>query len=133
MKRREFVLKIGDKNYIFSERNREDSAYSSLQEKVKQQKFRFIQENIKESDDRLALMMAEMDKIYSSGEITLFIAGSMEEQQRICYDSFKIKNDMSFDDFKKLMPERELKGTVEMIYKIESEEHADVKKKKGMS
>jgi hypothetical protein len=131
MKRREFVLKISDKNYIFSERNREDSAYSNLQEKVKQQKFRFIQENIKESDDRLALMMAEMDKIYTSTEITLYVAGNREEQTRICYDSFKIKNDLTFEQFKDLMPERELKNTVEMIYKLESEDEGDLKKKKG--
>lgn len=129
MKRREFVLRISDKNYIFSERNREDSAYYALQEKVKQKKFRFIQDNIKESDDRLALMMAEMDKIYSPAEISMFIFSDKEEQFRIAYDSFKIKNDITFEEFCKLMPERELKATVEMVFKLESEDTDAVKKK----
>lgn len=130
MQRRDINLTLNGKNYKFSERNLEDSSYAALLSKIRQHRFKFIQENVTDQEDRLAMLMAEMDKVYSNMDVGVYISGSIDEQYKIAYDSFKINNPaILFDEFVKLIPSGELKGIVELIYKLEREDSSEKKKK----
>jgi len=136
IKRKEIAVTLGGKPYIFSERNKSDMDFAALQEAVRAQKFSFIQKNVNDADDRLALMMAEMQKIYNNFEIGIYISGNIYETYRQVYNSFKIKNpDITLETFKTICPEAELKTVVEIITNLESTEPGNKqkseKKKKG--
>ncbi len=129
MERKSISYKIGETEYIFSERNREDVSLSSLQEKVRAQKFKFIQENVKDSDQQLALLMDEMKKFYSSREIVLYVFSNQDEMYKAAYDSFKLKQtNIPFEEFKKKIPSGELIKIIELINQLEASETEDKKK-----
>ncbi|RJP64401.1 MAG: hypothetical protein C4539_14575 [Ignavibacteriales bacterium] len=134
MERKSITYKIGESEYIFSERNREDVCLSSLQERVRAQKFKFIQDNVKDGDHQLALLMDEMKKFYSGREIVLYVFSNQDEMYKAAYDSFKLKQpNISFEDFKKKIPEKEIMNIVELVNKLETPEEEDKKKAESES
>lgn len=123
MERKSITIKVGESEYIFSERNREDVCLSALQERIRAKKFKFIQENVKDSENQLALLMDEMNKFYSKKEIALYIFSDTEELYKSAFDSFKLGQPMiSFEDFKKKIPGKDLMNIVELINKLEAPE-----------
>ncbi len=121
--RKTFVYKLLDnKEYEFSERNREDLNFFVFQNQIRAERCRFIYENIKDETDRLALLRLEMEKIYSDVEVGLYIMSNYDEQVKLVYASFKIKNNLSFDEFKKLVDEKIIKELSELIRTIEKPE-----------
>jgi hypothetical protein len=145
--RKEFPYKLTDgKEYIFSERNKEDVDIYAIRERFRKHNFRFIQENVTNPDDRLSLLMHESHKDYQMphkdeltgvtlpGDLGYYMSFDPEEQKYSLYDSFKIKNpDVKFDEFVKILPEDDMKGMIKLLNEIEKVEppKAEVKKKKA--
>lgn len=125
--RKTIKLILGDgKSYTFSERYKIDSDYYAIQERLRESKINFIQNNIKDKDDRLALLISQINKVYTPTEIAIYVATNYEEQYKACFNSFKILNEkISFDEFKKLIPISELSRITQVINELE----AEVKKK----
>lgn len=118
--RRSFVYKLLDgKEYEFTERNREDINFMYYQNRLRADRCRFINENITDETDRLALLRLEMEKIYNDVEVGLFIMSSYDEQLKLIYASFKVKNNISFEEFKNLVDEKIVKDLTELIRDIE--------------
>jgi hypothetical protein len=133
MERKSITIKVGESEYIFSERNREDVCFSALQERIRARKFKFIQENVKDSENQLALLMDEMKKFYNKNEIALYIFSDTEELYKSAYDSFKLRQPIiSFEEFKKKISEKEIMNIVELINKLEAPEE-DKKKAESES
>ena len=128
MNRKTVVIKLKDGNsYKFSERNREDVDYLRYQDKVRAHRINFIQDNIKNTDSQLALIMVEMNKIYSEQDVNMFIVSNKDEIKSLAFDSFKIYNPLiSFEQFCELLPDN-LEGIIQIISKLEEDE---LKKKK---
>lgn len=124
MDRKTFVHKLLDnKEYVFSERNREDINFIYFQNQIRAERCRFINNNITDDTDRLALLRLEMDKIYSDVEIGLFIMGNPEELLKLVYSSFKVKNpQIPFDEFKKLVDDKLVRELNELIVDLEKPE-----------
>lgn len=121
--RKTFVYRLLDgKEYEFSERNREDLNYLVYQNQLRAERCRFIYDNIKDETDRLALLRLEMEKIYNDVEVGMFILGNYEEQLKLIYASFKVKNNLSFDEFRKLVDEKMVRELGELIRDIERPE-----------
>lgn len=117
MKRREINIELADgKEYTFSERNKEDSDFSALQDRIRKHKIKFIQENVTDPENQSVLMMQQINKFYDAQEVGSYLAGNKEEISRMCYDSFKIKNDLSYDQFLKLV-----EGKITTVYKLLNE------------
>lgn len=129
---RTIQIKLNDgKDYTFSERYKIDNDFFAFQERLRKSKIKFIQENILDKDDRLALLVQQMNKIYSTAEVASYISSSKEEQYLSLYNSFKIKNkEIGIDEFKKLVPEFELSNILQIVTALEAEDE-DVKKKEA--
>lgn len=122
IKRREIEIKLADgKKYIFSERNKNDMDFAALQEKVRKAQVNFIQDNIKNGDNQLALLMAEMNKVYSDEQVNLFIYSCPDEIKNILFDSFKIKNDLPIEKFKELIPDEKAREFSDLLLALESD------------
>ena len=128
MKRKSIDIEYGDKALTLSERNKEDADFSALQEKCRAYKFKFIQENIVDEDNKLSMMLAEMRHVYTGMEIGQYIFSSEEEQYKIVWDSAKIENpNLTLDEVKEIVPKEELKKLMRIITGLETPE--DDKKK----
>lgn len=129
---RTIQIKLNDgKDYTFSERYKIDNDFFAFQERLRKSKIKFIQENILDKDDRLALLVQQMNKIYSTAEVASYISSSKEEQYLSLYNSFKIKNkEIGIDEFKKLVPESELSNILQIVTALEAEDE-NVKKKEA--
>jgi hypothetical protein len=132
MRRREIGVKLNDgKSYQFSERNRSDSNYGELQERIRKYKVAFIQENIRDKEDRLSMLLAEIGRVYSAPQVAVFVNGNYDEKLRIVYDSFKVRNEgISFEEFRGLMKGVDLEEVKELITGLEEEDEAGEEKKK---
>ena len=122
--RRTIPVTLKGKEYTFSERNKDDMDFFSMQEKVRKKRFKFIQENVADPDTQTALLMTEINKIYSNSEIGIFISSDRDELKKICFDSFKIENpDVKFEQFLKLLDEGQEQTISKLIFELETEEH----------
>lgn len=122
MERKTIKITITGGEFIFSERNKKDIDYSRLHKKMMEQRFKFIQENIKDPELQTAMLMSEIEKVYSPQQISVFILSSKEEQFIMAYDSFKIANaSIDYEQFKKLIVDDELGKVINMIYVLEGE------------
>lgn len=129
MHRKIINIKIGEKEFTFSERNKEDVDFNALQDKLRAQKFKFIQENVKDAETQIALLSMEMKKVYSAQEIGVFFFSNREEKLKMIFDSFKIANpDVKFEDLKKIIPDADVDRITKIINELESEEVTDKKK-----
>lgn len=124
MVRKTFTYTLLDgKEYVFSERNREDINFIYFQNQIRAERCKFIRENILDDTDRLALLRLEMDRIYTDIEVGYYIMSNLEELQKLIYSSFKIKNpQISFDDFKKLVDDKIIRELNELIIDLEKPE-----------
>jgi len=124
VERKEIKVKLADgKEYLFSERNKEDVDYSVLQDKVRATRFKFLQENIPNEERLLTLLMFESKRVYSESEIRLFLFSNNDELRRFAYDSFKVKNNsIPFEDFKKLLPVEDVPKVIKIINLLETDE-----------
>lgn len=121
--RRTIPIILKDKKYTFAERNKDDMDFFSMQEKVRKKRFEFIQTNVKDPDNQVALLMTEINKVYSNTEIGMFIGSDPEELKRICYDSFKIENpEVKFEKFIELLDEGQEQTISKMIFELEAEQ-----------
>lgn len=123
MKRKTINIKLSDgKEYSFSERNREDTDFARYHQKIREQNLTVIQNTVKDKDNQLTLMMAEMRRIYTPVEISIYISSSPEEIQRIAYDSFKVTNcDLQFDAFQKLCSPEDARKVTLLLSELEED------------
>jgi hypothetical protein len=138
-KRRNILIKLSDgKEYLFSERNKEDSDFQALQDCLRKHNIRIIQASVTDSEERLVLYMIEMKRQYTLEDTVLYISSSTAELKNVAYNSFKIENpDIPIEEFKKILPEDELNNILNIIYKLEDDEtntesSSEKKKKKRL-
>jgi hypothetical protein len=129
MKRKSFKLQLLDgKEYIFSERNMEDLNLAYLQDKIRADKVKFIQENIKNEDLQMPLLMQEMRAMYGAEEMAAYISSHKEEQTIMVYNSFKIENpEVSIEVFKPLVNEPLVQKLEKLIQELEKDEDINEK------
>src|ERR1035441_5798546 len=123
-KRRTIPVKLLDgKEYLFSERNREDSDFAALQDKLRTHTLRLIQENITNPEERLILLAQEIRRQYTMEAVVMHLMSSTEHLQSMAYDSFKIENgEIDFAGFKKLLPKDSLKMLCDLIIDSEGDD-----------
>jgi hypothetical protein len=126
MIRKTFPFKLKDgKEYVFSERNREDVDYFGYQEALREYNMKFIQKVIVDPDERIPMMMSEMNKSYSDIQIGVFINSNNEMKLKLIYNSFKIENaDITFEQFKELVEETSSSELLKLINELERDEPA---------
>jgi len=124
MERKTFSFKLLDgKEYKFAERNREDIDFGYFQNRLRSERFKFIQENVIDETDRLALLRLEVDKIYSDQEIGIFILSNLQEQLKLVYASFKVMQpEIPFDEFSKLVNQNLVNELTKLISDLEKPE-----------
>lgn len=124
MTRRTFtqVLKDG-KEYVFTERNKEDIDFGYLQEACRKYTFKRIAEYEKNAliNPEVAndLRYVNFNKIYNDIDISQYIASEPEELLKLVYASFKINNKETFDEFKKLVDLQTANSLLRSIGEIE--------------
>lgn len=120
MERKTIKIKITGGEFIFSERNKKDVDYSSLHKRLMEQRFKFIQQTVIEPDLQTAMLMSEIEKVYTPQQISIYIYSNKEEQLKMCYDSFKIAQpEITFEEFQKLISEDELSNIANLINVLE--------------
>lgn len=126
MDRREISITLKDGNsYLFCERNRIDSDYYALEQRLRASNLELITNTIKNEEDRLPMLIAETKRFYTPQDVMVF-ANSYNEKLRIAWDSFKIKNKSFLDEFEKLIDDKILNKIIESVNAIEND---DIKKK----
>lgn len=133
MERKTFEYKAKDGAvYKFAERNRADVSLAKLQNKIRGERVKFIQENIPNEEQQRVLLMAEMGRVYNFIEIDNYIQNDLDEVKKVCFDSFKINQpNVSFAEFEKYFSEDEFIQLREMIIELEFQTpftDADVRK-----
>ena len=137
-KRRNIPVKLNDgKEYLFSERNKEDSDFAALQDRVRKHNMRLIQDSVTDPEERLTLLAAEMRREYSIQMVLTHIMSDTRELLRIAYDSFKIENKgIDFNDFKELFPIDHIELMGKMLDYLEGDMKPNLysvkKKRKGL-
>ena len=123
-------IKLNDgKEYLFSERNREDADYYALQELLRKHNYTEIQDFIKDKDNQLTLLLVEQKREYSNKELSIFISSNQETQRKFCYDSFKLGNkDVDFTGFSALIDSEDVSRIFKLINELESDVSAEVQK-----
>lgn len=119
---------LDGKLYTFSERNREDISFTTLQNKYRAARIKAIKEthNTKEEAQFAEyLMIQEWSRIYYEQEVWKFVLDDPDERKRLVYASFKIANpDITFDDFRKLVDEKTIEVLLKGIAELEQEDPA---------
>jgi hypothetical protein len=119
--RRELEFKLLDNNvYKFAERNREDADIYAVTERLRSVNLKKISNDIANEDDRITLLISEMKRVYLPQEIMNY-AVSYNEILKTCFDSFKLFNNKSIDDFKLLVDDELLNKISNAIYLIEND------------
>ena len=122
MERKEFSFRLLDgKEYVFSERNLKDITIEGLQERLRVKRTKFINENIPDREDRFALLMNELQTVYSPQQMNVFLAEDFSIQKELVFSSFKIKNpQISFSDFEKLVDIGTIRELMKLISELET-------------
>jgi len=127
MDRKSIKIKIKSGDFSFAERNKRDVDFVTLQEKLKDKNFAYIQKHVNDQDVQTTLLMSEVGKVYSSQEIIAFVVSDKSHQLKFIYDSFKINNpDTSFEDFQDLISEDEVQKVLDLILEMEGETEAEI-------
>ncbi|RMD50973.1 hypothetical protein D6827_03105, partial [Candidatus Parcubacteria bacterium] len=109
--------------YLFAERNKEDSDYAAIIERLRKKNIRFIQENIPDKEQQLSLMLAEMRRVYSIEEITQYVSTDKYEWLVSAFNSFKINNpDIDLEEFGKLVDMPKLQEIGKILNELEAAE-----------
>jgi hypothetical protein len=126
MNRKTFPYVLADgKEYLFSERNREDVDYFSYQEALREYNMKLIQRIVEDTDERIPMMMSEMNKTYSDLQIGVFINSNNEMKLKLIYNSFKIENpSVTFEQFKELVELSSATELLKLINELERDEPA---------
>ena len=122
MQRKTFAHPLLDgKTYTFSERNSEDVDYTHLQDKVRKDKVDWAVENLRKIDEDLCngIIMQQVNMVYTGEQIMIYIASNPDEIYNLVYSAFKIKNQLSLDEFKKLVDLPLAKKLLGMINDLE--------------
>jgi len=134
--RREFPETLSDgKEYTFAERNFEDVDIAALHERTRKAMARFAREHF----DKENLFAHEMQilRITPTDQEMGSYLGTTKEIKRSCYDSFKISNEkISFEEFDKLLPDKNVNDVMDKIIEIEFQEKisdADLAKETGVT
>jgi hypothetical protein len=137
-KRRSIPVKLLDgKEYLFSERNKEDSDFAALQDRVRKHNMRLIQDSVTVPEERLTLLAAEMRREYSIQMVLTHIMSSTGELLRVAFDSFKIENPgISFEEFHDIFPADDVEILSNLIIQLEGDQKSKLfsekKKRKGL-
>lgn len=137
-KRRNIPVKLLDgKEYLFSERNKEDSDFEALQDKLRKHTLRLIQESVTNPEERLILLAHELRHEYSIESVITHLMSSTDALLSIAFDSFKIANPgIGFEEFKKIFPMDDLKVLSDLIFQLEGNDKpkvlAEKKKNRGI-
>lgn len=121
MERLKIKIKISGGEFEFSERNKKDVDFTYLQQQCRNKQFEFLQANIKDQDVLIAMLMAEMEKVYTPVQINLLLLSDKKFQLKFIYDSFKIENGKTtIDEFAKLIDESEYEKVLQLIDELEN-------------
>jgi hypothetical protein len=91
--RKSIPIKLSDGNsYEFSERNREDSDYFFIQEQLRKEYYRQLQDSIDDKEVLLSLLMMNQKREFSNHELALYSLSNKELRIKTCFDSFKVAN-----------------------------------------
>lgn len=127
--RRKMEIQLADgKQYVFSERNKEDHDFAALQDLVRTRRFAFLRKNVEDADQRLALELAEMKRFYGPQDVLSEVLNSPETMLAMAFDSFKLANKESFEQFKQLVKPEDIKPIYYSIIELEA---PDIKKKEA--
>ena len=91
-------------------------------EKFRAKRFRFIQENVVDQDNQLAMLQLEIDKIYSDKDL-IGLYSDPEFAEHIAYDSFKVKNpECGYEEFKGLLMPGDIDKIIMVVSELEKDE-----------
>lgn len=129
MERKKFSYQLSDgKDYYFSERNKEDADIGGLLDKLRAYWFKFIQTNVEDKDERLTLLMHILNKSYTQYDIAEFLNSDISAMKKLVYDSFKVLNQIPYEEFDKLLLNDNVRAVSNLIAEIEKQA-TDEKKK----
>ena len=122
-RRRTIPVKLLDgKEYLFSERNKEDSDFAALQDRLRKHNLKLIQDSVTDPEERLVLLAAEMRREYALETVITHIMSSTEHLLQIVFDSFKIANPgIGFNEFRNIYPDNDVKMMGELIIQLEGD------------
>lgn len=119
---------LDGKDYIFSERNREDINYTLMQNRYRAARIKEIKSIITDPADielRDGLIFNEFSKAYDSNEVFRYIEDDPEMKLNLVYSSFKIKNQgVTIEDFRKLVNDSVIQKLLKAINELEQEDPA---------
>lgn len=115
----EYISKKTGAAYKFAERNRADVSFSKIQNKLRGERIKFIQEHIPNEENQRVLLTMEMNKVYNFNELEQYAADNFDEAKQACYDSFKINNKETFEKFGELFDENEFYDLRNLIIELE--------------
>lgn len=129
MDRKTAVYPLLDGNvYIFSERNREDINYTTLQNKYRASRIKQIKEihgTKEESEFAQYLIIQEWGRVYYEQEVWKFILDDPDERKKLVYASFRINNpDIPFEQFEKLVDAKLIDNLLKAIAELEQDDPA---------
>lgn len=129
MERKTATMVLNDgREYVFSERNREDVNLTSLQNKYRASRIKQIKEIHSAKEDlelRDALIFQEWGRMYAESEVWKYVVDDADEKLKLVYASFKINNPaIDLDSFKKLVDNRLVDKLLIAINKLEQEDPA---------
>jgi hypothetical protein len=130
--RLEIELTLNDGNtYIFPERNREDVLldYWDFCNDLKKQNLKLIDETEKNPDDRLALKMHELDKVYYAEVAINLYKYSRDYKLKSLFESFKLANQkIDYDGFIELFPAGKETEYYEILLELEKKSQLETVK-----
>jgi len=124
MGRKTFPFTLSDnKEYLFSERNKKDMDYATLQTKARSAMIKFIKENITNEDKQDGYIYQELLRVYTDKELNAYVTLTIDDKIKALYDSFTVENnDVNLDGFKAILNLDEVDRMLNMLGGIEYKE-----------
>jgi len=119
---------LDGKDYTFSERNREDVNYTSLQNKYREHRIKELKRLFPDPIDlelRDSLIYNEFGKMYIKEEVFAFVEDDADSRLNLVYSSFKVKNpQISLEQFKLLVDDAMVVKLLKCIIELEQDDPA---------
>ena len=125
MERKTAIFFLNDgKEYVFSERNREDINYNEMQNRFRAHRIRQIKEvHADDKDFAQYLIIQEWGRLYYEQEVWKFILNDFEEKIKLVYASFKIENpSITIEEFRNLVDSKLIDELTKGISDLEQDE-----------
>ena len=126
MEVKSFSYELLDKKlYEFSERAKEDIDYSHVQTLIRKQKIKEAYELIPAEDEkrRDMIILDHFNRIYNIIDVSIYLSSNPDEIKKLVYASFKIKNNIPYEEFEKLVDNGLVKKLLNMITDLEKDDN----------